>query len=88
MQIYKNVPRIGFFVKAGGRFAKRMETHKFVHTILLIGWEVSLLQELWQLVRVAIQSSLSAKSLRLIIWYNWIHERIYTKMMQGQGLFT
>ena len=36
VQIYKNVPRIGFFVKAGRRFVKRMETHKFVHTNLLI----------------------------------------------------
>ena len=67
------MPKIGFFVMAGGRFAKRMETHKFVHTILLIGWEVSLLQELWQLVRVVIQSSLSGKSLRIIIGYNWIN---------------
>ena len=65
--------RIAFFVKAGGRFAERMETHKFVHTILLIGCEISLLQELWQLVRVVIQSSLSGKSLRIIIGYNWIN---------------
>ena len=35
-QIYKNVPGIGFFVKAGRRFAKRMEPHKFVDTNLLI----------------------------------------------------
>ena len=35
-QIYKNVPGIGFFFKAGGRFAKRMELHKFVDTNLLI----------------------------------------------------
>ena len=30
------MPRIGFFVKAGRHFAKRMETHKFVNTNLLI----------------------------------------------------
>ena len=35
-QIYKNVPGIGFFFKAGRRFAKRMEPHKFVDTNLLI----------------------------------------------------
>ena len=35
-QIYKNVPGVGFFVKAGRRFAKRMEPHKFVDTNLLI----------------------------------------------------
>ena len=35
-QIYKNVPGIGFFVKAGRRFAKRMEPNKFVDTNLLI----------------------------------------------------
>ena len=35
-QIYKNVPGIGFFVKAGRHFAKRMETHKFVNTNLLV----------------------------------------------------
>ena len=35
-QIYKNVPGIGFFFKAGRRFAKRMERHKFVDTNLLI----------------------------------------------------
>ena len=35
-QIYKNVPGIGFFVKAGRRFAKRIEPHKFVDTNLLI----------------------------------------------------
>ena len=36
MQIYKNVAGIGFFVKANRRFVKRMETHKFVHTNLLM----------------------------------------------------
>ena len=35
-QIYKNVPGIGFFAKAGWRFAKRMEPNKFVDTNLLI----------------------------------------------------
>ena len=35
MQIYKNVPKIGFLVRAGRRFLKKMETseicrHKFV----------------------------------------------------------
>ena len=35
-QIYKNVPGMGFFVKAGRRFAKRMEPNKFVDTNLLI----------------------------------------------------
>ena len=35
-QIYKNVPGIGFFVKAGRPFAKRMEPHKFFDTNLLI----------------------------------------------------
>ena len=35
-KIYKNVPGIGFFVKAGRRFAKRMEPNKFVDTNLLI----------------------------------------------------
>ena len=35
-QIYKNVPGIGFFVKASRRFAKRMEPNKFVDTNLLI----------------------------------------------------
>ena len=34
-QIYKNVPGIGFFVKAGRRFAKRMEPNKYVDTNLL-----------------------------------------------------
>ena len=46
--------RIGFFVKAGRHFAKRMEKHKFVNTNLLIdpfNWEVSLLQEFWHLLR-------------------------------------
>ena len=49
-QIYKNVPGIGFFVKAGRRFAKRMEPNKFVDTNLLINvdplrWEMRLFQE-------------------------------------------
>ena len=35
-QIYKNVPGIGFFVKAGGHFAERMEPNKYVDTNLLI----------------------------------------------------
>ena len=35
-QIYKNVPEIGFFVKAGRRLVERMEPHKFVDTNLLI----------------------------------------------------
>ena len=35
-QIYKNVPGIGFFVKAGRRFARRMEPNIFVDTNLLI----------------------------------------------------
>ena len=30
------MPTIGIFVKAGRHFAKRMETHKFVNTNLLI----------------------------------------------------
>ena len=49
-QIYKNVPGIGFFVKAGRPFAKRMEPNKFVDTNLLINvyplrWEMRLFQE-------------------------------------------
>ena len=35
-QIYKNMPVIGFFVKAGKRFAKRMEPKIFFDTNLLI----------------------------------------------------
>ena len=35
-QIYKNVPGVAFFVKAGRRLAKRMEPHKFVDANLLI----------------------------------------------------
>ena len=35
-QIYKNVPGIGFFAKAGRRFAKRIEPNKFIDTNLSI----------------------------------------------------
>ena len=35
-EIYKNVPGIGFISRAGRRFAKRIEPHKFVDTNLLI----------------------------------------------------
>ena len=64
-QIYKNVPGIGFCVKAGRRFAKRMEPHKFVDTNLLINpdplrWEMCVISEMVT-VQKEIYNSHSAK---------------------------
>ena len=65
------MPRIGFFVEAGRHFDKRMETHKFVDTNLLIDpypfqLGVSLLQELRQQVRGLLQTSSSTKNVAKI----------------------
>ena len=64
------MPRIGFFVKAGRHFVKRMETHKFVNTNLLIDpYPFQLGSQFASRIVAAsgglIQSSSSAKNVRL-----------------------
>ena len=78
-QIYKNVPGIGFFVKAGRRFAKRMEPHKFVDTNLLINLDLLKMENAFasRMVTVGSRSngySHTAKILTVKILYfvtNW-----------------
>ena len=87
------MPRIGFFVKAGRHFAKRMETHKFVNTNLLIYRSISLsigksvcfknCGIYCGLRGLIYKVNLLPKIWELQILYDWKNWQRYAKIVQG-----
>ena len=79
-QIYKNVPGIGFFVKAGRRFAKRMEPNKFVDTNLLINLDpLKIGKCVSKMIKVGLRSnrySHSVKIMKAHIMYTFCYKLV------------
>ena len=79
-QIYKNVPGIGFFSKAGRPFAKRMEPNKFVDTNLLINLDpLKIGKCVSKMIKVGLRSNRYSHSVKIMKAHitNWLKYAIH-----------